>query len=95
MTASTVIPITQANGTRADKLLHRAEERLSEESSRNGMPELARFPNLRSKYKATPNSLKQKPADTGHVVALAELVSDALMKMTREIEKLKKSLGKR
>ena len=58
--------------TRAGKLLGQVRQDLVEENSESGLPEFHSFPKLLSNYAGIPRSLKMKPANAGHVMALAK-----------------------
>ncbi len=76
--------------TRAGKLLDQVNQGLGEENLDSGLPEFHSFPKLLRQYAGTPRSLKIKPANAGHVMALAEAYGE----LAAEIEELKKSLRK-
>ncbi len=94
MASSKVIDINRPSGARANKLISRFHEGLHN-SPPNGLPELGKFPKLLSRYAALPKLFKEKPANTAHIVALAQMVFEVLAKMAEEIDDLKKALGKR
>ena len=76
--------------TRAGKLLDQVSQDLDEDYSLNGLPEFQSFPKLLSQYAGNPTSLKMKPANAGHIMALAK----AQAELALEIEKLRKVLEK-
>ena len=92
MTSSKVI---HASGARANRLICRFHEGLGHNSPSSGLPELGRFPKLLSRYVGLPELFKEKPANTAHIVALAEMVFEAVTKMAQEIDDLKKARGGR
>jgi len=95
MASSKVIDINRPSGARANKLISRFHERLGHNSPFSGLPELGRFPKLLSRYVGLPELFKEKPANTAHIVALAQMVFEVLAKMAKEIDDLKKERGKR
>jgi len=76
--------------TRAGKLLDQVSQDLDEDYSLNGLPEFQGFPKLLSQYAGIPRSLKMKPANAGHIMALVEVYGE----LAAEIDELKKSQRK-
>ncbi len=76
--------------TRAGRLLGQVSQDLGEENLESGLPEFQSFPKLLRQYTGTPRSLKMKPANVGHVMALAEAYGE----LAGEIEELRMSLRK-
>lgn len=95
MSSSKVIKIDQEPESRAERLMLYASRPLDEDDSLNGLPEFQHFPKVRERYNRIPDRLKKKPASTAHVVALAQLVRDALNSLTAEVEKLGRLYGKK
>ncbi len=87
--------VIHASGARANKLIRRFHEGLGHNSPSSGLPELGRFPKLLSRYMGLPKLFKEKAANTAHIVALAEIVSEMVAKMAKEIDDLKKERLKR
>ena len=74
--------------SRAGRLLDQVSQDLDEDYSLNGLPEFQGFPKLLSQYAGIPRSLKMKPANAGHIMALAK----AQAELGLEIEILRKVL---